>query len=84
MHKSGTILFVATLVGTIFCALATQAQDSSTLDRHLEHQQWQRLQDHQNQSRTMDPRDKKAAQASSKPRLQTCSVDACLLPIVAV
>ncbi|MCW2365124.1 hypothetical protein M2333_002288 [Sphingobium sp. B11D3B] len=76
MHKSSTMLFVATLVGSIFCAPATQAQDSNTLDRHLEHQQWQRLQDHQNQSRTMSPGDKKAAQASSKPQLQTCSADA--------
>ncbi|KAA0970709.1 hypothetical protein FPY71_09490 [Aureimonas fodinaquatilis] len=32
------------------------AQDLNTLDRHLDSQRWNRLQDHQNQTRTMGPR----------------------------
>ncbi len=76
MRASSTLLVMAMLVGQTFCAPAVQAQDSNTLDRHLEHQQWQRLQDHQNQSRSMKPRDRTAAQSSSKPQLQTCSADA--------
>ncbi len=46
------------------------AQDMNTLNRHLEHQQWQRLQDHQNRARSQRPRSGERSRA--RPR---CSAD---------
>lgn len=52
------------------------AQDGNTLNRHLEHQQWQRLQDHQNQTRRMNARTPAAADTKRTTGAQSCSADA--------
>lgn len=49
-----------------FSALPVSAQDMNTLDRHLEHQRWQRLQDHQSRMRSPNPRGRVA---------QSCSIE---------
>lgn len=64
-------LFVLAGAGFIVPAVSAGAQDLNTLDRHLEQQSWQRLQDHQNRSRRMPPR--KAAVPRQTNKLQACS-----------
>ena len=54
-------------------AAPVAAQDLNTLDRHLQHQQWQRVQEHQNRMRAPDPKKKPRARAS---RVSSCSPDA--------
>lgn len=60
-------------VSAMVVAVPTIAQDLNTLNRHLEHQQWQRLQDHQNRSRSMPPR--KRGSSAERPRLPACTQD---------
>lgn len=52
----------------VFSAMPAMAQDLNVLDRHLEHQRWQRLQDHQTRSRTMQAKNPNLAKASGLPR----------------
>lgn len=52
------------------------AQDMNTLNRHLEHQQWQRVQDHQNRARTGGMKRKPPVSRSAK---ASCTADA--LPV---
>ena len=65
------LLFVSVGASILATAVPATAQDLNTLDRHLEHQQWQRLQDHQNRSRTMPPR--KGTVSPQRQKLQACS-----------
>lgn len=58
MKWAGLALCLAAVAAT-----PAMAQDMNTLDRHLEHQRWQRLQDHQNRSRTMKPKSPNAKKA---------------------
>ena len=59
---------------------AVAAQDTNTLGRHLEHQQWQRLQDHQNQSRGMPPRERQSKDKAQDTSPQKCSAEALPAP----
>ena len=52
------------------------AQDANTLDRHLQHQQWQRVQDHQNQTRRMSPRERTGRDSVRDSSSELCSADA--------
>lgn len=65
------ILVISLLVGSPAVPATANAQDLNTLDRHLEQQQWQRLQDHQNRSRTMPPR--KGRVPAQRQALQACN-----------
>lgn len=76
MSASRTLIVLGALAAPALFATALSAQDSNTLNRHLEQQQWQRLQDHQNQSRQMDARDRDTSQAARRTPPQACSADA--------
>jgi len=67
------ILVISLSVSASVVAATARAQDLNTLDRHLEQQQWQRLQDHQNQSRTMPAR--KGRPSARRQVLQACNED---------
>lgn len=60
------------LAVSVCSAMPAMAQDLNVLDRHLEHQRWQRLQDHQTRSRTMKARKPLSGQASG---LARCTED---------
>ncbi|MEO4001641.1 hypothetical protein [Mesorhizobium sp. CAU 1732] len=72
---------ISTLAITLALAIAAPAaaQDMNTLGRHLENQQWQRLQDHQNRNRTMKPsrnsRENRPSQSRQRAALPACSID---------
>ncbi len=63
---------VAAGIGLLLMAPAG-AQDLNTLNRHLEHQQWQRSQDHQNRARSQRPGPRSGENRTVRPR---CSADA--------
>ena len=52
------------------------AQDMNTIGRHLEMQQWQRLQDHQNRNRTASPRHRTERPQSQRARCSANSIPA--------
>lgn len=54
-------LGAALLAAAVTVALPATAQDMNTLNRHLEMQQWQRVQDHQNRNRTSPSRQQRRA-----------------------
>ncbi len=73
MRTFQTVSVVGLPLVAVLLSTGVLAQDSNTLNRHLEHQQWQRLQDHQMESRKMDVRRQKTAVRAQS---QACSADA--------
>ncbi|MGE4323171.1 MAG: hypothetical protein AB7E60_09105 [Sphingobium sp.] len=76
MRASRALLVIGTLAAPLLFTTGLRGQDSNTLNRHLEHQQWQRVQDHQNRSRTMKARDRDAARDARQAPSRACSADA--------
>lgn len=76
MRMGRSLFVIGMLIAPMTFATGLSAQDSNTLNRHLEHQQWQRVQDHQNANRRMKPGDRNDGAGRRHGQAQACSADA--------
>ncbi len=72
MRLANLSVKLVTVLTLLMPSTASWAYDTNTLDRHLDSQRWNRLQDHQNRKRMGPNRKVQKRQQATRPR---CSAD---------